>query len=172
MNRPISEIVVHLVLMGLAGYFLVESFSIRGSAAGGSLSPAFFPKAICTLLLVLLSVSLLQLIYAMATHKAEKDEVSFSRSAVIPVVSWFVVLSLLIIYAVALEWLGYVVSTTLLVFCVVGTLVILSPNDESRVSAKGIAQLGAFSITVSLSIFFLFSQGFGIILPTLGIMGV
>lgn len=172
MSRPISEIVVHLVLMGLAGYFLIESFSIRGSAAGGSLPPAFFPKAICTLLLVLLSISLLKLIYVMVTNKADKEELGSSRSTVISVVSWLIVLSLLIIYALALEWLGYVVSTALLVFCVVSTLVILSPNDESRVSAKGIVQLSAFSVTVSVSIFFLFSHGFGIILPTLGIMGV
>lgn len=172
MNRPISEIVVHLVLMGLAGYFLVESFSIRGSAAGGSLPPAFFPKAICTLILVLLSVSILKLIYAAVKHPEDDEGLSFSRSSVTPVVSWLVVFSLLVLYSVVLERLGYVMSTALLVFSVVSTLVILSPGDESRVSAKGIGQLGAFSITVSLSIFFLFSKGFGIILPTLGMMGV
>lgn len=172
MNRPISEIVVHLVLMGLAGYFLVESFSIRGSAAGGSLPPAFFPKAICTLLLVLLSVSLLKLIYATVKHKEGDVEVSFSRSAVIPVVSWLVVFSLLVLYAMVLETLGYVMSTALLVFCVVSTLVLLSRRDEHQVSVKGAAQLGAFSITVSVTIFLLFSKGFGIILPTLGIVGV
>lgn len=172
MNRPVSEIVVHLVLMGLAGYFLVESFSIRGSAAGGSLPPAFFPKAICTLLLVLLSISLLKLIYATVKHKEGGAEVFLSRNAIIPVVSWVVVFSLLVIYAVVLESLGYVMSTALLVFSVVGTLVILSPGDVSKISAKGIAKLGAFSIIVSLSIFFLFSQGFGIVLPTLGVMGV
>lgn len=172
MKRSITEAVVHLVLIGLAGYFLMESFSIRGSAAGGSLPPAFFPKAICTLLLVLLSASLLKLIYATAKHNEGCQEASFSRGSVIPVVSWLVVFLLLVLYAVVLEPLGYVVSTALLVFSVVGTLVMLSPGDESGISAKGIAKLGAFSMIVSLLIFFLFSQGFGIILPTLGVMGV
>lgn len=172
MNRPVSEIVVHLVLMGLAGYFLVESFSIRGSAAGGSLPPAFFPKAICILLLVLLSISLLKTIHGMVKKREGSAEISFSHSAVIPVISWLVVLSLLIIYAVVLERLGYIVSTTLLVFCVVGTLVIFSADPDNRVSAKGVAQLGAFAASVSVTIFLLFSKGFGIMLPTLGMMGV
>lgn len=172
MKRPISEVVVHLVLMGLAGYFLMESFSIRGSAAGGSLSPAFFPKAICALLLMLLGLSLFKVVHGMVAHRGEIAELSVSPAAVRPVISWVAVFLQLVIYAVALERLGYIVSTSLLVFCVVGTLVILGTDDASRISIKGVAQLGAFSAIVSVTIFYLFSKGFGIILPTLGVMGV
>lgn len=172
MSRPIGDIIVHVILMGLAGYFLVESLSIRGSAAGGSLPPAFFPKAICTLLLILLGLSLIKAIRGLIVNRGQGRGPSVSPGAVVPVFAWLAVFLQLVVYAVMLEPIGYVVSTSLLVFCVVSTLVLLSATDERRVSGRGVAQLGGFSITVSFAIFVLFSKGFGIILPTLGLMGV
>lgn len=169
MQRPIPEATFHIVLIGLVGYFLMESFSIRGSAAGGSLSPAFFPKAICVLLIVLLVLSLVKVVIEGISSKEVEQprEVSFGVS----IVAWLSVLALLILYAFLLEPLGYVVTTALLIFCMVSTLVLLNKQDQ-KASLKGVAGLAGFSILTSLAIFILFSKGFSIILPTLGIAGV
>lgn len=169
MQRPIPEATFHIVLIGLVGYFLMESFSIRGSAAGGNLSPAFFPKAICVLLIILLLLSLVRVVIEGISSKEPEQprEVSFGVS----VIAWLVVLALLILYAFLLEPLGYVITTALLIFCMVSTLVLLNKQDQ-KASLKGVAGLAGFSILTSLAIFILFSKGFSIILPTLGIAGV
>nr|WP_163502550.1 tripartite tricarboxylate transporter TctB family protein [Halomonas socia] len=172
MNRPISEIIVHIVLMGLVGYFLMESLSIRGSAAGGSLSPAFFPKTICILLLVFLTFSLSIKIRMMVVDKSGERSLGASREVLVSVISWVAVFLELVVYAMLLESFGYILSTTLLIFSIVSTLVLLSAQSERKISSSNIARLGAFSLSVSVSIFFIFSKGFGIRLPTLGIMGV
>ncbi|PRY65266.1 tripartite tricarboxylate transporter TctB family protein [Vreelandella songnenensis] len=169
MQRPIPEATFHIVLIGLVGYFLMESYSIRGSAAGGSLSPAFFPKAICVFLIVLLLLSLVRVIIEGVSSK-DADEVRESSFRV-SVIAWVTVLALLILYAFLLEPLGYVVTTALLIFCMVSTLVLLN-KQEQKASLKGVAGLAGFSILTSLAIFILFSKGFSIILPTLGIAGV
>lgn len=170
MKRPIKEISVHVVLIGLVGFFLIESFSIRGSAAGGSLPPAFFPKVISIILIGLLAISLAKVVYQIVVFRGEA--VSVSQKTLAPVVSWVAVLFQLFIYAAVLESLGYVISTSLMIFCVIGTLVVFGRDGESKVSAKGAAKLAVFSITLSSLIFLLFSAGFGIRLPTFGVMGV
>ncbi|MCC5901381.1 MAG: tripartite tricarboxylate transporter TctB family protein [Halomonas sp.] len=169
MQRPIPEATFHIVLIGLVGYFLMESFSIRGSAAGGSLSPAFFPKVICVLLIVLLLLSLVRVVIEGISSK--DPELPREASFGVSIFAWVVVLALLMLYAFLLEPLGYVLTTALLIFCMVSTLVLLNKQDQ-KASLKGATGLAGFSLLTSLAIFILFSKGFSIILPTLGIAGV
>ncbi|WP_172118071.1 tripartite tricarboxylate transporter TctB family protein [Halomonas hibernica] len=177
MQRPIAEATFHIVLIGLVGYFLMESYSIRGSAAGGSLSPAFFPKAICVFLIVMLLVSLLTTIITSAAPRisegpSDEDIAAPQKgSLVVSVIAWTAVLGLLVLYAFLLEPLGYVITTALMIFSMVSVLVMLN-KQERKVTPKGVAGLAGFSIVTSLAIFMLFTKGFSIILPTLGIAGV
>ncbi|NWO11983.1 hypothetical protein HLV40_16525 [Chromohalobacter salexigens] len=169
MSKSIGEAIFCAVLIGLVGFALTESFQIRGSAAGGSLSPAFFPKAICILLLAFLVVSLI------GTVRKTVAETSGLFSATmngVATFAWMAILAELIAYALILEPLGYVVSTTLMIFSVVATLATLNGPQGGKITAKGSFQLGIFSLVVALTIHVLFSQGFGLVLPTLGVLGV
>ena len=177
MQRPIPEAAFHVVLIGLVGYFLMESFSIRGSAAGGSLSPAFFPKAICVLLILFLVFSLITTLFQIDDKRLscnegeEPSEKRLKNNAWAPCVAWFSVLLLLVFYAFLLEVIGYVIATALLIFGMVSVLVMLN-KQGNEVTLKGVASLVGFSVFTSLVIFMLFTKGFSITLPTLGIAGV
>ncbi|WP_111495592.1 MULTISPECIES: tripartite tricarboxylate transporter TctB family protein [Marinobacter] len=168
MSRSVGEAVFTAVLMGFAGFALYEAFGIRGSAAGGSLAPAFFPKAICTLLLIFLGVSLFRTLLKVR-HEAKPDEGGDTRGAVL---GWLIVLAELVVYSLVLEPLGYVISTALLIVAVVATLMLLSAGERQRITPRSAGMLVGFSAVVSVAIFLLFSKGFGLVLPTLGAMGV
>lgn len=177
MQRPIPEATFHIVLIGLVGYFLMESFSIRGSAAGGSLSPAFFPKAICILLIFFLLFSLFTTLVQSNDKKTrcnKGEEPSGTRlksNTWAPCVAWLSVLFLLVLYAFLLEVLGYVIATAMLIFGMVSVLVILN-KQGNEVTLKGVTKLAGFAVCTSLAIFMLFTKGFSITLPTLGVAGV
>ncbi|REC96458.1 tripartite tricarboxylate transporter TctB family protein [Kushneria indalinina] len=172
MVKTRSDALFHLVLLALAGWFLQQAWHLPANAAGGSLSPAFFPRAISSAIVLLLLISMVRGLIAgtLLTRDATNEEAT--APAWVPVVAWGAVALLLVFYAMLLEPLGYVISTALFLFLCVAIVSVLSRQRGESIAIGRVLMLALFAATVSVAIFLIFSVGFEIVLPTIGVMGV
>ena len=172
MVKTRSDALFHLVLLALAGWFLQQAWHLPANAAGGSLSPAFFPRAISSAIAILLLISLIRGLIAGTLLARETRDDAARVSAWGPVVAWGGVVLLLVLYAALLEPMGYVISTALFLFLCVAMVSVLSHQRGESIRPVRVLMLALFSAVVSVSIFLIFSVGFEIVLPTIGMMGV
>ncbi|GHC32823.1 hypothetical protein GCM10010082_29200 [Kushneria pakistanensis] len=172
MVRTRSDALFHLVLLALAGWFLQEAWNLPANAAGGSLSPAFFPRAISSAIAILLLISMVRGLVAGTLLARDTSDEAATSPAWVPVLAWGAVALLLVLYAVLLEPLGYVVSTALFLFLCVAIISVLSRQRGDGIPMVRVLMLALFSAVVSVAIFLIFSVGFEIVLPTIGVMGV
>ncbi|WP_172118831.1 tripartite tricarboxylate transporter TctB family protein [Halomonas hibernica] len=170
MKQSMGQITFQVVLLGLGILFLSESFGIAGSAAGGTLAPAAFPKAICGLLLALVAMSIITtLARRVRTSGGASATLASNARAYVGTVG---VALLLVLYTAVLEQLGYVIATSTLIFVVVSILALLDPARQRKPGAVDVLKLVAFSVAVAAAIFFIFTTWFGIVLPAVGWMGI
>lgn len=172
MVKTRSDALFHLVLLALAGWFLQEAWNLPANAAGGSLSPAFFPRAISSAIAILLLISMVRGLIAGTLLARDASDDAATTPGWVPVVGWCGVALLLVLYATLLEPLGYVISTALFLFLCVAMVSVLSRQTGERIAIGRVLMLALFSAVVSVAIFLIFSVGFEIVLPTIGVMGV
>ena len=172
MVKTRSDALFHLVLLALAGWFLQEAWNLPANAAGGSLSPAFFPRAISSAIAILLLISMVRGLMAGTLLASDASDDAATAPRWVPVVGWCGVALLLVLYATLLEPLGYVISTALFLFICVAMVSVLSRQSGERIAMGRVFMLALFSAVVSVAIFLIFSVGFEIVLPTIGVMGV
>lgn len=172
MVKTRSDALFHLVLLALAGWFLQQAWHLPANAAGGSLSPAFFPRAISLSIVILLLISMIRGLIAGTLLARDVSDSDNATPAWVPVVAWCAIALLLVLYALFLEPLGYVVSTALFLFLCVAIVSVLSHQRGDAIRPVRVLMLALFSAAVSVAIFLIFSVGFEIVLPTIGVMGV
>ncbi|WP_456267489.1 tripartite tricarboxylate transporter TctB family protein [Kushneria sp. AK178] len=172
MVKTRSDALFHLVLLALAGWFLQQAWHLPANAAGGSLSPAFFPRAISSAIVVLLLLSMVRGLIAGTLFARDASGEADAAPVWVPVVAWCAVALLLVLYAVLLEPLGYVISTTLFLFLCVAIVSALSHRHGDTIKPVRVLMLALFAAAVSVAIFLIFSVGFELVLPTIGVMGV
>lgn len=172
MVKTRSDALFHLVLLALAGWFLQEAWNLPANAAGGSLSPAFFPRAISSAIAILLLISMVRGLMAGTLLASDASDDAATAPRWVPVVGWCGVALLLVLYATLLEPLGYVISTALFLFICVAMVSVLSRQSGEHIAMGRVLMLALFSAVVSVAIFLIFSVGFEIVLPTIGVMGV
>ncbi|WP_438767113.1 tripartite tricarboxylate transporter TctB family protein [Kushneria sp. TE3] len=172
MVKTRSDALFHLVLLALAGWFLQQAWHLPANAAGGSLSPAFFPRAISSAIAILLLISMVRGLIAGTLLARDTSDKPSSSPAWVPVVGWCAVALLLVLYAALLEPLGYVLSTAGFIFLCVALVSVLARQPGESIAIGRVLMLALFSAVVSVAIFLIFSVGFEIVLPTIGVMGV
>ena len=148
-----SDITVAAILLALAGYiFLAASALPFGTARVPQ--TAFFPK---TLAIVLASLSMVLLAQALARVKASLDSDKIDSAG------WFrigVSLATLIGFALVLEALGFLLSTFLLMVCLL-----------RAIEAQSWAKVVAVALATSLLTYGLFAWLLGVPLPA-GVLGI
>jgi putative tricarboxylic transport membrane protein len=148
-----SDIAVGAILLALAGYiFLTASTLPFGTARVPQ--TAFFPK---TLAVVLASLSLVLLAQALAGTKVPLDSDKIGSAG------WFRIgasLATLIGFALALEPLGFLLSTFLLMVCLLRTI-----------EAQSWGKVIAVALATSLITYGLFAWLLGVPLPA-GVLGI
>ncbi|MFQ3788576.1 tripartite tricarboxylate transporter TctB family protein [Halomonas sp. A29] len=169
MVKSLGDVLFHLVLIGMASFFLIQASQLPTSAAGGNLSPAFFPKSICILIICLLVFSLLK--SSRSAIAAVRDVANLNlaqhwRSTT----CWLLLLGLMVAYALSLERAGYIITTGVFLFLSVLVVTLMSnPDDEGRdrIGIRRVVFLAVFSALAATLIYLVFTKGFNIILPTL-----
>lgn len=149
------EMLFSIVLMVLAGYCLVYVNATVGSTVQTDpLGAAFWPRILLSLLLVLLAINLVQ-IY-LRTPKEERNLSSIRNLSVKGILGnrVFQGMALFVVYAILLDWIGFIPASFLMGICLSYLL------GERRI---GVLVLSSFLIVAI--VFVLFFKGMSIQLP-------
>lgn len=168
MARSLGDLLFHFILMAAASWFLMKAYALPASAAGGSLPPDFFPKAVLVSILFLLSISLLQGIVKSSRSKAKHGRTAWAK----PFAAWCCIVVLLAAYAAVIEQLGYIISTTLFLYACISCVGMLARPLNEVATMRNSLTLALFVVAVSTAIYLIFTLGFEILLPSLGVLGV
>ncbi|MEQ9210080.1 MAG: tripartite tricarboxylate transporter TctB family protein [Pseudomonadales bacterium] len=167
MQRYIGEIVWCLVLIALAFAALFPLNDIGGGYSGSILTPASFPELITWGIIVLTLINLAD-IFRKNWHLRRPSEtdpgVAFSM---LPVLTGFLLITELVLYALLLEPAGYILSTSIFIVVVIATLTFLSDQQSLSGLLYPAIKLVSFAVLFSFAVFYLFSLGFELVLPTL-----
>lgn len=168
MQRYTGEIIWCLLLITLAVAALVPLNDIGGGYSGSILTPASFPELVTWGIIVLTLINLIDIFRKHWQLKPSDAEAS-PTSAIpnLPLLTGFLLVAELIIYAFLLESAGYILSTTIFIVTVITTLSLLSGTLTSSGLLYPTIKLLAFSVLFSFAVFYLFSLGFELVLPTL-----
>ena len=153
MNLRKSNIAVALLLAGLAGWLFLQANKLNFGTMRVP-QTAFFPKVLASLLLVFTVLLLVQSL---------RERESSERSEKIEPEGWFRIgatLATLIGFAFVLEWLGFLLSTFLLMVLLLRAI---EPQNWLRVLAIALA--------TSVSAYLIFAWLLNIPLPA-GILGI
>lgn len=167
MQRYIGEIVWSLVLIALAVAVLFPLNDIGGGYSGSILTPASFPELITWGIIVLTLINLADIFkknWQLGQSSETDAEVAFP---VLPMVTGFLLVTELVIYALLLEPAGYILSTSVFIVAVITTLAFLSGHRSLSGLLYPAIKLVSFAVLFSFAVFYLFSLGFELVLPTL-----
>lgn len=167
MQRYIGEIIWCLVLIALAVAALFPLNDIGGGYSGSILTPASFPELITWGIIVLILINLADIFrknWQLKQSPETDTEVAFP---VLPVVTGLLLVTELVIYALLLEPAGYILSTSVFIVAVIATLAFLSGQRSSSGLLYPAIKLVSFAVLFSIAVFYLFSLGFELVLPTL-----
>ena len=144
-----GEILFHVVLLGVLGYFYKESFLIETGRSSDPIGPAGFPQAIILLAIVLTVISLFQ------TLKKRRKEQSGKPTKYVELSKEFIgLLAVIAIFALLVDTIGFVVGSFLLM------LVLLFLLGERK-----IGKMAGVSFVVSISFTLLFGKLLSVPLP-------
>ena len=158
-----TDLLSALLAIVFGGFVYFMSGSIVVKAKGGDIGSQFLPRLIAGLMIllgVLLLIGTLRKIKASAgtqTQEESKEDKSF-----IPALLSFVNL---IVYVLIFKPVGFLVST---VIYLTVQMIIMSPDHK-----PGVKKLGfwvALAVIVAVAIYFIFTKGFSLPLPS-GILG-
>ncbi len=169
MQRYIGEILWCLVLITLAVAALFPLNNIGGGYSGSILTPASFPELITWGIIALTLINLADIFKKSWQLKqaSESDTDTAPTFSILPLLTGFLLVAELAVYALLLESAGYILSTTIFIITVITTLSILSGKLTPAGLLYPAIKLVAFSILFSFAVFYLFSLGFELVLPTL-----
>lgn len=166
MQRYIGEIVWCLVLIALAVAALFPLNDIGGGYSGSILTPASFPELITWGIIVLTLINLADIFRKNWHLKQPSESESGIAFSMLPVLTGFLLITELVLYALLLEAAGYILSTSIFIVTVIATLTFLSGQSLSGLLYPAI-KLVLFAVLFSFAVFYLFSLGFELVLPTL-----
>jgi len=169
MQRYIGEILWCLVLITLAVAALFPLNNIGGGYSGSILTPASFPELITWGIIVLTLINLADIFKKSWQLKqaSETDADSPETFPVLPLLTGLLLVAELVVYALLLESAGYILSTTIFNVAVITTLSALSGKLTPRGLLYPAIKLVVFAVLFSFAVFYLFSLGFELVLPTL-----
>ncbi|MEQ9021990.1 MAG: tripartite tricarboxylate transporter TctB family protein [Pseudomonadales bacterium] len=87
--------------------------------------------------------------------------------SMLPVLTGFLLITELVLYALLLEPAGYILSTSIFIVVVIATLTFLSDQQSLSGLLYPAIKLVSFAVLFSFAVFYLFSLGFELVLPTL-----
>jgi len=166
MQRYVGEVIWCLVIIALAIAALYQIAEIGGGYSGSILTPASFPELITWAIIVLTLLNLASIFRKVLRSDSSTDSEPLS-SSVLPFVTGLILLVELVIYALLLEPAGYILSTSLFIVAVIATLTFLSTQVSLSELAYPAIKLVVFAVLFSVAVFYLFSLGFELVLPTL-----
>jgi len=145
-------------------FLYAESFAIKLSKAD-ALGPQFFPRMVAIVMAVLSIIQILKCI-----KKASQKETMQSESAVEKKFSWNLPLILTIVllagYFLLLEYVGFIILTTIYLFC---QIFLLLPKGSIK-NKRYLTIATIISIVAPVCIYMLFYKVFMIFLPA-GLLG-
>lgn len=145
-------------------FLYAESYAIKLSKAD-ALGPQFFPRMVAIVMAVLSIIQMLRCI-----KKGRQKEAVQSESAVQKGFSWNLPLALTIVllagYFLLLESVGFIILTTIYLFC---QIFLLLPKGSIK-NKRYLVIAATISILAPISIYLLFYKVFMIFLPA-GILG-
>ncbi|MFX4228515.1 MAG: tripartite tricarboxylate transporter TctB family protein [Porticoccaceae bacterium] len=167
MRRYIGEIVWCLVLIVLAVAALFPLNDIGGGYSGSILTPASFPELITWGIIFLTLINLADIFKKNWQPKPSPKADHGDAYSMLSVVTGFLLVTELVLYALLLEPVGYILSTSIFIVVVITTLTFLS----GQMSVSGLLypaiKVVLFAVVFSFAVFYLFSLGFELVLPTL-----
>lgn len=168
-----AEAIVSLVLIGVAGIFLVVSGSIRHSSLADPLGPTAFPQAVLWMIIilcVLLTVipGIWQLVSTRSTGRKPRETTPpqtgpyrrFLESGDAPAI---VTAIMLVIYLLVWRVLGFALTSLLFIWSL---SLILSPRDQ-----RSILKSLLVAVFVTAVIYVAFVHGFHVDLPQFALFG-
>ena len=160
MSESLKDKLSGLVFLAFSIFIYAASYSIRTTKAD-SLGPQFFPRTVAVIMGILAVIQ----IFTAFTSKDKANTESGSKSFA---VNWPLILSiaLLIAYCYLLKEVGFIVLTTIYLFC---QIYLLFPKGSFANKKLLIISIIA-SLAVPAGIYYLFYYGFQIFLPA-GILG-
>ena len=155
-----------IFFMVFAIFLYVESYAIKMSKAD-ALGPQFFPRMVAVAITILAVVLILKSVAAIRAEKAEAKEPAAEKAGKL---SWntplILTMALLCGYFLLVEEVGFIVLTTIYLFC---QIFLLLPKGSVR-NIKRLVIVAVVSPTVSVGVYMLFYKVFSIFLPA-GILG-
>jgi len=169
MQRYIGEILWCLVLIALAVAALFPLNNIGGGYSGSILTPASFPELVTWGIIVLTLINLADIFKKnwQLKQSSNTDADTAPALPILPLLTGFLLVVELVVYALLLEPAGYILSTTLFIVAVITTLSALSGKLTPTGLFYPAIKLVAFAVLFSFAVFYLFSMGFELVLPTL-----
>ena len=160
MSESLKDKLSGLVFLAFSIFIYAASYSIRTTKAD-SLGPQFFPRTVAVIMGILAVIQ----IFTAFTTKDKANTESESKSFAL---NWPLILSiaLLVAYCYLLKEVGFIVLTTIYLFC---QIYLLFPKGSFANKNLLIISIIA-SLAVPAGIYYLFYYGFQIFLPA-GILG-
>lgn len=160
MTEKRKDLISAIFFLAFAVFVFVQSFHIRMSTAD-SLGPQFFPRIISIVMAALAAVQLARNIdgFKASDEEAAASGLSFNLPLILTV-------GLLIGYFLLLEKVGFIILTTVYLFC---QIYLLLPKG-SLANKKTLIISVAVALVMPTAIYMLFYHGFMIFLPP-GILG-
>ena len=160
MSESLKDKLSGLVFLAFSIFIYAASYSIRTTKAD-SLGPQFFPRTVAVIMGIL---AVIQIFTAFTT----KDKANTESESKVFAINWPLILSiaLLIAYCYLLKEVGFIVLTTIYLFC---QIYLLFPKGSFANKKLLIISIIA-SLAVPAGIYYLFYYGFQIFLPA-GILG-
>lgn len=150
MTKRRMDILSALVLGVLAILIHIEARGITPRFNAG-VDSGFFPE-IVTALLLFLSVAI-----GVRTLRAGAGEDESSRQGGSTPRVWLTI-ALVAVAILAMDYLGFLITATVFLFA---QMVVLTPAGQHRYLLKAI-----LSVVFAVAVYFVFSRGFGLLLPT------
>ncbi len=167
MQRYIGEIIWCLVIIALAVAALIPLNDIGGGYSGSILTPASFPELVTWGIIVLTLVNLADVFRKSWQLKQSSEADHVEPFSMLSIVTGFLLVTELVLYALLLEPAGYVLSTSIFIVTVIATLTFLSGQQSVSGLLFPAIKVVSFAVLFSFAVFYLFSLGFELVLPTL-----
>ena len=160
MSESLKDKLSGLVFLAFSIFIYAASYSIRTTKAD-SLGPQFFPRMVAVIMGILAVIQVV-------TAFTRKDKSSTEAASKVFAINWPLILSiaLLVAYCYLLKEVGFIVLTTIYLFC---QIYLLFPKG-SFANKKLLVISVIASLAVPAGIYYLFYYGFQIFLPA-GILG-
>lgn len=165
-GKPIFDL--FLVVASATGFYMATTLPAVSMAGG--LSPASFPKLISGFIFVCAVPCLIRDSYEWLAAKREQEEEAIRNNTTSKksMMQWLTIVVLIVFYINIFERVGYIASTAVFCFLNVVCLVVFSGEFRKLRNSQKLRSLAAyivFSLALSLTIYYVFTELFNIPLP-------